>query len=173
MSDPRYPIGKFERPAAVTPEQREAFIEAIAATPLRMREALDGLSAGELDTAYREGGWTARQVAHHVPDSHMNAYIRCKLALTEEQPTIRTYEEDRWARLADTRDTPIEISLSLLDALHTRWVTLLRALPPEDFARTLNHPDHGPMTLDQLLAMYAWHGRHHVAHVASVRRGGA
>jgi uncharacterized damage-inducible protein DinB len=169
-TDPRYPVGKFNRPAtALTAEERRSLIDQIAATPARMREAVAGLSESQLDTPYRDGGWTVRQVVHHVPDSHMNAYTRVKLALTEEQPTIKPYDEAAWAKLNDVRDTPIETSLILLETLHQRWDTILRAMTDADFERTLLHPDMGVMTLDALIAMYAWHGRHHVGHITSLR----
>lgn len=144
-------------------------IDIIAAAPLRMREAVSGLSTAQLDTPYRDGGWSVRQVVHHVPDSHMNAYVRLKLALTEDAPTIKPYDEGAWARLPDSRVTPLEVSLALLDSLHARWSDLLRAMSDSDFQRQLLHPDHGLMTLDRLVAMYAWHSRHHVAHVTSLR----
>jgi len=168
--DPRYPVGKFDRSNAPhTADERRAFIDQIAAVPARMREAVAGLSDAQLDTTYRDGGWTARQVVHHVPDSHMNAYTRVKLALTENEPTIRPYDEAAWAKLNDVRDTPVAVSLTLLEALHDRWVRILRALTDADFSKTLLHPEHGVMTLDSLIAMYAWHGRHHVAHITSLR----
>jgi uncharacterized damage-inducible protein DinB len=128
-----------------------------------------GLSAQQLDTPYREGGWTVRQVVHHVPDSHLNSYIRFKLALTEEEPTIRPYMEDRWAELPEARTAPIELSLSLLEDLHKRWILMLRAIQPTEWKRTFRHPEIGPMTLEKNLALYAWHGRHHVAHVTALR----
>ncbi len=169
-TDEKYPIGRFDRKDRLTSQERAAFIAQIAETPARMREAVKALDDRRLDTPYRAGGWTARQVVHHVPDSHLNAYIRFKLALTEDNPTIRPYDEARWAELQDSRDTPVETSLALLDNLHDRWVRLIRSMSETDFARTLQHPEHeGPMTLDTLIAMYAWHGRHHVAHVKSVR----
>jgi hypothetical protein len=168
--DPRYPVRKFDRfTTPHTDEERRTFIDQIAAAPARMREAVAGLTESQLDTPYRDGGWTVRQVVHHVPDSHMNAYTRVKLALTEKEPTIRPYDEAAWATLNDVRDTPIAVSLTLLEALHDRWVRILRALTPDDFARTLFHPEHGVMTLDTLVAMYAWHSRHHVAHITSLR----
>jgi uncharacterized damage-inducible protein DinB len=169
-TDPRYPVGKFNRPSTVlTADERRELIQQIAATPARMREAVAGLDESQLDTPYRDGGWTVRQVVHHVPDSHMNAYTRVKLALTEEQPTIKPYDEAAWAKLNDVRDTPIETSLVLLETLHQRWDTILRAMTDADFERTLLHPDMGVMTLDALIAMYAWHGRHHVGHITSLR----
>jgi len=168
--DLRYPVGKFNRPAAaLSADERRSLIDQIAATPARMREAVAGLNESQLDTPYRDGGWTVRQVVHHVPDSHMNAYTRVKLALTEEQPTIKPYDEAAWAKLNDVRDTPIETSLVLLDTLHSRWDTILRAMTNGDFERTLMHPDMGVMTLDAVIAMYAWHGRHHVGHITSLR----
>jgi hypothetical protein len=169
MTDPRYPIGKYERRDVLTPDERAAMIEQIAATPAKMREAVAGLTPQQLETPYRDGGWTLRQVVHHVPDSHMNSYVRFKLGLTEQAPTIRPYDEARWAELADSRDTSLETSMTLLESLHDRWVRLLRAMSAEDFQRTLNHPENGMMTLDAMLALYAWHGRHHVAHITSTR----
>jgi uncharacterized damage-inducible protein DinB len=166
MPDPRYPVGKFAFDGDVSDAARAARIGDIEATPRLLRAALEGLTPAQLDTPYREGGWSVRQVAHHMPDSHLNAYVRFKLALTEDAPTIKPYDEARWAELPDTRETPVEVSLTLLDALHRRWVTLLRSMEPADFARTFVHPEHGQaMTLDMVLALYAWHGRHHVAHV--------
>jgi DinB family protein len=170
MSDLRYPIGRFERPASLDDEGRRQAITAIAETPARLRAAVAGLTPEQLDTPYRPGGWTVRQVVHHLPDSHLNAYVRCKLALTEETPTIKPYLEDRWAELVDSRLTPVAVSLALLDALHERWVVLLRSLAAADFARTFRHPEHGSTPdLDWLVALYAWHGRHHVAHVTGLR----
>lgn len=170
MSDPRYPIGKHERRDSLTPQERRDCIEQIAAVPQNMRNAIRGLSAKQLDTPYREGGWTVRQVVHHVPESHMNAYIRVKLALTEEKPTIKPYDEDAWSKLADVGVTPIETSLTLLDALHTRWVNMLRTMKDDEFRRTFKHPEYpGDFSIDGLLALYAWHGRHHVAHITSLR----
>ena len=164
--DPRFPIGKFTFDGDVSDAARAARITDIEAAPRALRAALDGLTQEQLDTPYRPGGWTLRQVAHHVPDSHMNAYVRFKLALTEDSPTIKPYDEARWAELSDTRETPIEVSLALLDALHRRWVTLLRAMRPADFTRGFVHPEYGrTMSLDAALALYAWHGKHHVGHV--------
>jgi hypothetical protein len=174
MSDPRYPIGKFhfEEPLAdvqKSDEQKTEFIDAIAQAPANMRAAVKGLSQPRLDTPYRDGGWTIRQLVHHVPDSHLNAYTRFKLALTEDEPTIKSYAEDRWAQLADTKTTPIEVSLTLLESLHDRWVRLLRSLQGQDWKRTFRHPELGLLTLEKNLALYAWHGRHHVAHIMSLR----
>jgi hypothetical protein len=170
MEDLRYPVGRHQRPDSLTADQRRAAIEAIAAAPSHLRAAVHGLDDRQLDTLYRPDGWTVRQVVHHVPDSHMNAYIRLKLALTEDVPTITPYDEAAWAGLEDSRSTPIETSLTLLDAVHDRWVRLLRAMGPSDFARKFNHPENGVMNLDQLLALYEWHGKHHVAHVTNLRK---
>jgi len=169
MSDPRYPIGRFTYQGMQDPARRLQCIEAIAQTPPRLRAAITGLSKDQMDTPYREGGWTVRQVLHHIPDSHLNAYVRFKLALTEDKPTVKTYDEAKWAELADTRVTPPEVSLTLLESLHQRWVKVLEAMSSEDFARQFNHPEHGLMTLDHLLALYAWHGPHHVAHITTLR----
>lgn len=170
MTDLRYPVGPFLLDGAITPAEREALITQISDAPSRLRAAVDRLSEEQFDTPYRPGGWTVRQVVHHVPDSHLNAYIRFKLALTEENPTIKPYEEARWAELPDTRGTNIGVSLMLLDALHRRWVVLLRALTEEQWGRTFFHPDQQmSRRLDYFLAMYAWHGRHHVAHITGLR----
>jgi uncharacterized damage-inducible protein DinB len=168
MTDLRYPIGKFHAPASVTDAERAALVDQIAALPGDLRAAVAGLDDAQLDTPYREGGWTVRQVVHHVPDSHVNAYTRFKLALTEDVPTIKTYEEAEWAELPEARSAPIGVSLALLDALHERWVLLLRVLAPTQFARSFRHPELGIMTIDQQIAMYAWHGRHHLAHITSL-----
>lgn len=173
MNDLRYPIGPFIKPDALTPAERLAAIRHIAEAPRKMREAVNGLNDSQLNTLYRPGGWSVRQVVHHVPDSHMNAYVRCKLALTEDTPTIKPYDEAAWAKLADSAATPITVSLDLLDNLHSRWVALLQAMTPADFARAYNHPEMGRMTLDQVVAMYAWHGQHHVAHITSLRQRSA
>lgn len=169
MSDLRYPIGKFHFEGPLTEEQKHAALEEIAKTPANLRAAIRGLNEAQLETAYRPGGWTVRQVVHHVPDSHLNSYVRFKLALTEDEPTIKPYAEDRWAELADTKVTPIEVSLTLLESLHDRWVRLLRSLTPQEWGRTFRHPELGPMTLEKTLALYAWHGRHHVAHITALR----
>jgi uncharacterized damage-inducible protein DinB len=169
MSDPRFPIGKFNGQAAANDQERQQFLKDIEETPAKLRAAVNGLSEQQLNTPYREGGWTVRQVVHHVPESHMNSYVRFKLALTEDEPTIKPYAEDRWARLEDVEKTPIEVSLTLLDALHQRWTILLRSLTPDDWKRTFRHPEMGVMTLDKTLALYSWHGRHHVAHITGLR----
>jgi uncharacterized damage-inducible protein DinB len=168
--DPRYPIGKFELPKEVTPASRQAAIDDIAATPGKVRAAVAGLSDAQLDTPYREGGWTVRQVVHHLVDSHMNAYIRLRFALTENQPTIKPYDENNWANLEDARSAPVEVSLKLLEPLHERWVRLLRSVKAEDYARTLLHPDFGVKNLDWLLFLYSWHGKHHTAHITQLRK---
>jgi uncharacterized damage-inducible protein DinB len=165
----RYPVGSFRYGGPMDADQRAAAIVAIAETPSRLRDAVRGLEEAQLATPYREGGWTVRQVVHHVPDSHMNAYTRFKLAVTEECPTIKPYDEAQWAELADGRGAPIETSLTLLDALHERWVLFLRSVAPAAWARPFRHPERGDMTVDELLALYAWHGRHHVAHITSLR----
>ena len=169
MNDPRYPIGKFERREELNAAERRLMIDDIAATPMRMQDAVTGLTPAQLDARYRDGGWTLRQVVHHVPDSHLNAYVRFKLGLTEEEPTIKPYDEARWAELSDTHDTPVKTSLAMLEALHDRWVRLLKSMKPADFQRRINHPVNGPMTLDTVLGLYAWHGRHHTAHITSTR----
>jgi len=168
--DPRYPIGKYTPPQEATPALRQQAIDSIAGTPAKLKAALSGLHDTQLDTPYRDGGWTVRQVAHHVPDSHLNAYVRFRLALTENQPTIKPYEEVRWAELADAKSAPVAVSLALLEPLHDRWVRLLRSLTASDFARTFVHPEHGVRTLDWMLFLYAWHGRHHTAHITTLRK---
>jgi hypothetical protein len=168
--DLRYPVGSFQFDGDVNPRTREQRIGEIAAAPAHLRKAVAGLTPAQLDTPYRPGGWTVRQVVHHLPDSHLNAYTRIKLALTEEEPTIRPYEEARWAELPDARTGPIEPSLALLESLHQRWLLLLRQLDPPDFERRFRHPEHGRIfEVDEAIAMYAWHGRHHVAHITSLR----
>ena len=169
-SDPRFPIGKFHYGGPPSDEQKQDFIGDVAATPAALRAAVQGLSPQQLDTPYREGGWTVRQVVHHVPDSHMNAYIRYKLALTEDEPTIKPYAEDRWAELEDSKSTPIEVSLALLENVHDRWVRVMRSLKPEEWKRQFRHPEMGVVSLEKSLALYSWHGRHHVAHVTELRK---
>jgi hypothetical protein len=170
MADPQYPLGKFTYTSAPTGEQRNQLIDDIQQAPARLRAAVQGLSPQQLDTPYRDGGWTVRQVAHHVPESHMNAYIRFKLALTEDEPTIKPYEQDRWAELPDVKSTPVEVSLAMLDSLHDRWVRVLRAIRPEEWKRTFRHPELGIVPLEKNLALYSWHGRHHVAHITELRK---
>ena len=167
--DPRYPIGKFNSPTTVSDSDRKTYIDEIESAPAQLRAAIAGLTAAQLSTPYREGGWTVRQLVHHVPDSHMNAYVRFKLALTEDEPTIKPYEEARWAELPDSETVPVETSIVLLDSLHKRWVPLLCSIPAADWSRKFRHPERGTMTLDQNLALYAWHGKHHVAHITSLR----
>jgi len=167
-ADLRYPIGKFERLDRQSDAERHAAIDAIAEAPRKLRAAISGLTGEQLDTPYRPGGWSVRQVVHHLPDSHMNSYVRFKLALTENEPTIKPYNEALWAELADGK-APVEPSLLLLENLHKRWLVLLRALAASDWNRRFRHPEHGLLTLDENLQMYAWHGRHHVAHITSLR----
>lgn len=170
MADPRYPIGKLHYEGPLSEGQRRKFIGEIEQAPAAIRAAVQGLSSEQLDTPYRDGGWNVRQVVHHVPESHMNAYIRFKLALTEDEPTIKPYAEDLWARLVDVQTTPIEVSLVLLESLHARWVRLLRSLDEEEWKRKFKHPELGPVSLEKNLAIYAWHGRHHTAHITELRK---
>ncbi|HLN97230.1 MAG TPA: putative metal-dependent hydrolase [Pyrinomonadaceae bacterium] len=167
--DLRYPIGEFKYDAPLSDSERQVCIDEIEKTPQRMRAAVVGLNEQQLDTPYRPAGWTVRQVVHHVPESHLNSYIRFKLAITEDQPTIKPYFEDRWAQLDDALKAPIALSLDLLEALHGRWIWFLRSLKQEDFQRTFKHPELGIVSLDKNIALYAWHGRHHVAHITSLR----
>ena len=167
--DLSYPIGKFQRPQEVTPQMRAEFIAQIAAAPDALRDAVEGLKDDQLDTPYRPEGWTVRQVIHHVADSHMHSNIRMRFALTAEEPTIMPYPEAVWAELPDARNAPVETSLLLLENLHHRWVALLKSLSNEEFGRTFRHPELGVMRLDTNLALYAWHGRHHTAHVTRLR----
>ncbi len=170
MNDLRYPIGKFALEGEIDGARREQWITEISEAPAGIRAAVHGLTDPHFNTPYRDGGWTVRQVVHHLPDSHLNAYIRFKLALTEENPTIKPYEEARWAELQDTRDTNIGVSLMMLDALHRRWAVLMRGMKEDDWGRTFFHPDQQKaLRLDRILALYAWHGRHHVAHITSLR----
>jgi uncharacterized damage-inducible protein DinB len=169
IMDLSYPIGRFEWPESVGPEMRAQSIGEIEAAPAWFRAAVQGLTGQQLDTPYRPGGWTVRQVVHHVADSHLHSYIRFRLALTEDQPTIKPYDQDKWAELPDARTAPVETSLRLIDSLHQRWVLLLRSMSDADFARTFLHPERGVMRLDVTLAMYAWHSRHHRAHITGLR----
>ena len=167
--DPRYPIGEFDMDFGVSPELRDARIATIADLPIRLRDAVAGLNDSQLDTEYRPGGWTVRQVVHHVPDSHANAFIRFKLALTEDEPpTIKPYMEDRWANLGDAK-MPVEVSLKMIEAVHERWVALLHSMSYSDFQKEFIHPETGKWTLDGALALYAWHSRHHIAHITNLR----
>ncbi|RJF71258.1 putative metal-dependent hydrolase [Deinococcus cavernae] len=167
-ADPRYPLGPAPQVTTLTPPQRREGMAALRALPEELQAALAGLGAEQLDTPYREGGWTLRQLAHHVADSHLNAYVRTRLALTEMEPTITPYEEQRWAELPDRHLDP-SVSLELLRALHTRWVATLDGLEEADWQKTFHHPVNGPTTLEQMLAYYAWHGRHHTAHILKLR----
>lgn len=167
--DLRYPIGKWDAVSELTPERRMTCIRSLAAAPAALRTAALGLSEEQLDTPYRSEGWTLRQVIHHLADSHLNAYVRFRLALTETEPLIKPYFEALWANLPDARTAPADVSLALLEALHDRWVRLLESMQPADFARTFRHPDRGILTLDSTLCIYEWHGRHHVAHITSLR----
>jgi len=169
----RYPVGKFERlKAPLDAATRRAHLQTFDDTPARIRALVAGLTDRQLDTPYRPGGWTIRQVVHHVPDSHMNAYIRMKLAATESNPAIRTYEEQLWAELPEAKSGPVELSLALLEALHRRLVAFLRALPEADLRKTFMHPEWKQMTIDEAIAMYAWHCRHHTAHIEQALRLG-
>ncbi len=169
MTDVRYPIGKFQKAEQVTSELRTQCIQHIADAPAKLKAAISGLTETQLDTPYRDGGWTVRQVVHHLADSHMNAYIRFKLAMTEEKPTIKTYKENVWAEALDARTAPVEASMQLLNGLHERWVMVLRGMKDEEFSLPFMHPERGEMVLDFLLQLYAWHGQHHVAHITGLR----
>jgi uncharacterized damage-inducible protein DinB len=171
MADLQYPVGKFDWNTPLSEADYPRFIAEIAEAPAALRSAVAGLSRDQLETRYRPGGWNVMQVVHHVPDSHINAYCRFKLALTEDEPTIKPYDQEKWAELPDSQRVPIDVSLDLLDALHQRWVALLRSMDTADFNRGLRHPEHGRvLTLAQMLALYAWHGRHHVGHITSLRK---
>lgn len=165
----KYPVGRYKAPLAITAEQREAWIEEMAKLPENLRKAVAGLNNAQLDTPYRPGGWTVRQVVHHVPDSHMHSYARFRLALTETVPVIKPYEEGAWAELSDAKTAPLAPSLELLEGLHTRFVLLLKSLSDADFARTFKHPELGEKRLDWTLGLYAWHSLHHVAHINNLR----
>jgi len=167
--DPRYPIGKFSFDGTLTERQKSQYLDDIEQTPARLRAAVQGLSEKQLDTPYRAGGWTVRQVVHHVPDSHVNSYVRFKLALTEDEPTIRPYMENLWAELPEAKGAPIELSLVLLESLHSRWMLMLREIKPGEWKRNFRHPEMGLLSLEKTLALYAWHGRHHTAHITCLR----
>jgi uncharacterized damage-inducible protein DinB len=166
--DLRYPIGPYESVDELSPKERMRRIAQIEAAPLRLELAIRGLNDLQLDSPYRPGGWTVRQVVHHIPDSHLNGYVRTKWALTEDEPAIKTYDQDAWSRLPDASE-PVAMSLALLDAIHRRWAHLFLSLEPAQFQRTLNHPESGLMTVDNLLDNYAWHGRHHTAQINALR----
>lgn len=168
ISNLSYPIGKFQWTGPNSDADRAAFIEAIAVVPQKFRAAVANLNDRQIDTPYRPGGWTVRQTVHHVADSHMNAFIRFKLALTETEPGVKPYDEKAWAETADSK-LPVEVSLKLIDSLHERWAALLRSMKPADFRRTLKHPELGIVELDRYVALYAWHGKHHVAHITALR----
>jgi hypothetical protein len=168
-TDPRFPVGKFRRATADVTNHATS-IATLAALPEKLRAAVDGLTAAQLDTAYREGGWTVRQLVHHVADSHMNAYIRIRLALTEDWPTIKPYNEKLWANLADAHDAPVDLSLGVLDGLHARWALLLESLSEEQWQRGYTHPENGRQTIAEATALYDWHSRHHVAHITELRK---
>ena len=167
--DLRYPVGKFTADPNVTPDKRKTWIAQITALPTDLHAALASLPAGGLDRPYRDGGWTARQVVHHLADSHLNAYVRIRLALTEDNPLIKTYEESAWAKLPDAQHADPSLSLSILDGLHKRFGILLESLQPDQFQRTAQHPEWGEINIDWILQMYAWHCRHHVAHIKQIR----
>jgi uncharacterized damage-inducible protein DinB len=169
LDDLRYPIGRFGAPASSVAGIRAAQIQTLRLLSGRLREAVAGLDDAQLDTPYREGGWTVRQVVHHVADSHANAFLRFKHALTEDWPTIKTYDEAAWAELADSKTLPIDVSLTLIEALHGRWVALLESLTEADFQKGYNHPERGRQNLAKALAMYEWHSRHHTAHITALR----
>lgn len=166
--DLRYPVGTFDTTSPISPELRNHYVNEISALPGHLRNYTERRSDSQLNTPYRPGGWTVRQIIHHLPDSHLNAYIRFKLALTEQVPTIKTYHENLWAELKDTEMTPISASLNLLDALHERWVILMLSLSERDYERTFLHPDLGEMSLSTMVGLYAWHGRHHLAHIMTL-----
>lgn len=172
MSDAelRYPVGKYQPVDKLSEQDRQKLLAQVEEAPKKLRAAVAGLSREQLNTPYRDGGWTVQQVVHHLADSHMNAYTRFKLALTEDEPTIKPYNETRWAELSDSKTTPAESSLTLMDVLHERWMNLLRGMGAADFARRMKHPERGSMTLDDTLGLYAWHGRHHVAHITNLRQ---
>ncbi len=170
MEDLRYPVGPFQPKPAISERERKEMIRQIAETPAILRKEITGLNEAQLDTPYRPGGWTVRQVVHHLPDSHLNSYIRFKLALTENEPTIKPYQEHLWAELPEAKSGPLNLSLDLLESLHKRWVTVLENMSSEDFARTLIHPESGKMNLDRVLQLYAWHGRHHIAHITHLKK---
>ncbi len=167
----RYPIGKFKAPESFTPEMINGYISTIEKFPAALVKAVQGLNDGQLDTPYREGGWTIRQVVHHVADSHMNSYIRFKLVVTEDNPTIKTYHEDRWAELEEAKHAPVQISLSLIEALHKRWVAFLKTLSPDDFKKTFHHPDSkADVSLNRTAALYAWHCNHHLSLITELKK---
>jgi hypothetical protein len=170
QKDPRYPIGKFDRNIIVTKELRNDCIKTIESLPALLRKEVENLSQQQLDTPYRNGGWTVRQLVHHIPDSHINSYVRFKLALTEDNPKIKTYQEHLWAELPDTFNTPVEVSLNLLEGVHTRWTNLLRSITEGQFEKTIQHPEWGEISLDTMLALYDWHSKHHLTHITELKK---
>jgi hypothetical protein len=169
LDDLRFPIGRFSPPAMSLAEVRAAHFQTLGMLPQRLRAAVSGLSDPQLDTPYRSEGWSLRQVVHHVADSHANCYIRFKLALTEDWPTVKPYDEVAWANLSDSRRLPVDVSLAMVEALHGRWVGLLEAMSEEDFHKGYVHPEQGRQNLAKVLALYDWHSRHHTAHITSLR----
>lgn len=167
--DPRYPIGQFEYSGPYSEAERKQMIEELVQLPAKLRSAVSGLSEQQLGTPYRDGGWTLRQTVHHVADSHMNSFVRFRLALTEDNPPVKPYDEKRWADLADMKE-PVEVSLKLLEALHQRWVVMLKSLGPAEWKRTMSHPEWGKLDLDKALGLYAWHSKHHTAHITELRK---
>lgn len=170
MEELKYPIGKFHFEKEFTPENRQGWIADIEQLPGQLREAVKGFTAAQLETPYRPGGWTLRQVVHHLADSHVHSYIRFRFGLTEQEPTIKPYDEARWAELADAKSAPLELSLAMLEGIHGRWVALTKTMSPADFSRVLLHPERGQLSLGQLLNLYSWHSRHHLAHITGLRR---
>ncbi len=170
MTDPQYPIGKFVLDPDATPEKRKRWIEEVAAAPALFRNAVAQLKDAQLDTPYREGGWTLRQVIHHMSDSHLHTLVRFRMALTEDQPAITGYDPAKWGELPDAKTGPVDVSLALLDAVHARWILLLKSMTPADFARTFRRPDGQVVTLDRALQLYAWHGKHHAAQITGLRQ---
>ncbi|HEY0161455.1 MAG TPA: bacillithiol transferase BstA [Edaphobacter sp.] len=168
LTDPRYPIGKFERPETITADERLNAIATLAELPEELRNAVDGFGSGQLNTPYREGGWTVRQLVHHIADSHLNAFVRIKLALTEDWPTVKPYDEKAWATLHDSA-APVEWSLELIESLHARWVMLLQSLTEEQWKRGYRHPEDGDCSVEVAALIYAWHSRHHTAHITHLR----
>ncbi len=169
MDETKYPLGRFAFDAGLSSEKRREVIRGIAALPAELARSVAGLSADRLDTPYREGGWSPRQIVHHIADSHMNAFIRCKLALTEETPTIKPYDQDTWAMTRDSLGAPVEPSLAIVQGLHARWAALLESLSPADLQRTFRHPERGLLSVDYVVQLYSWHGRHHTAQITALR----
>jgi uncharacterized damage-inducible protein DinB len=170
MDQLKFPIGRFEAPSIISKADRDLYVQAIEELPAQLRESVDGLSDGQLDTAYREGGWSVRQVVHHLADSHANNYARIRFALTEENPAIKPYDEAKWAELPDARSFRLESSLKMVEGIHERWTALMRSFTEADWKRTFYHPERGVVALDETMALYAWHGRHHVAHIRNLRQ---